>query len=215
MTGWEAWQSTWAGGSGPLPDVRARAEQEARRHRRTNVSVVLLLAGASLCAIPAFAAPEVVVHLIGWVILGFCAAMGIGFLVIQRAVGSPEVSGPRDAIGFIERRLDGERRVAHLSRWVYLAMCLVGGILTQLLYVQHGSPAAVRLMTLACFLFGLAVTFTAPRWFGRIARRRQSENRQLASLDGGAEPLSRRRRNKRPPPRVGRHRRTARASASG
>jgi hypothetical protein len=30
-------------------------------------------------------------------------------------------------------------------------------------------------MTLACFLFGIALTFTAPWWFERIARRRQAE----------------------------------------
>jgi len=175
MTGWEALQSTWAGGSGVLPDVRARAEHEARRHRRSGVSVFALLAGASLCTLPAFAAPEGVVHLIGWAMLGFLAAMGVGFVVIQRGVGSPDVKGPREAIAFLERRLAGERRVAHLSRWVYLALCIVGTVLTQLLYVEHGSPLSVRLMTLACFVFGLTVTFTAPMWFGRIARRRQSE----------------------------------------
>jgi hypothetical protein len=51
----------------------------------------------------------------------------------------------------------------------------VGGTLTQLLYVQHGSPMLVRVLTLACFVFGFAITFTAPMWFGRIARSRQSE----------------------------------------
>jgi hypothetical protein len=30
-------------------------------------------------------------------------------------------------------------------------------------------------MTLGCFLFGLALTFTAPAWFGRNARRRRTE----------------------------------------
>ncbi|HEY1333573.1 MAG TPA: hypothetical protein VGF31_04885 [Myxococcaceae bacterium] len=175
MTGWEALQSTWTGGAGTLPDVRARAEQEVRRHRRSTLSVAVLLAAAALCAIPAFDAPEGVVHLIGWAILGFCAAMGIGFVVIQRGIGSPELNGPRQAIEFLERRLAGERRVAQLSRWVYLALCIVGTVLTQLLYVQHGSPLSVRLMTLGCFLFGLAVTFTAPSWFARVARRRQSE----------------------------------------
>ena len=175
MTSWESWQSTWAGASGPLPDIRARAEQEARRHRRTNVSVFLLLVGASLGAIPALTAPERVVHLIGWGILGFCIAMLVGFVLIQRGVGSWRVASPREGIGFLERRLQGELRVAHLARWVYLALCLLGGIATQVLYVEHGSPLPVRVMTLACFFFGFALSFTAPWWFGRIARRRQVE----------------------------------------
>lgn len=175
MSSWESWQSTFAAASGPLPDVRARSEREAHRHRRTNVSVALLLAGASLAAIPAFSAPEGPVHLIGWGILGFCAAMGIGFVVIQRGVGSRSVSSPREALGFLERRLEAEVRVAYLTRWVYLALCLLGGVATQVLYVQHGSPMPVRVMTLACFVFGLVLSFTAPWWFGRIARRRRAE----------------------------------------
>ena len=175
MTAWEALQSTWTEGAGALPDVRARAEQEVWRHRRSTVSVAVLLAVAALGTLPAFDAPEDVVHLIGWTMLGFCAAMGIGFVVIRRGIGSLELSGPRQAVEFLERRLEGERRVAHLSRWVYLALCLVGATLTQLLYVEHGSPMLVRILTLACFIFGLAITFTAPMWFGRIARRRQME----------------------------------------
>ncbi|HEY1905876.1 MAG TPA: hypothetical protein VGG91_07535 [Myxococcaceae bacterium] len=175
MTSWETWQSTWAGAEGPLPDVRSRVEREARHHRRSRVSVVLLLLVASLGAIPAFEAPEAVVHLIGWVILAFCAGIGIGFAVIQRRVGPLKLATPREALAFLEQRLGAELRVAHLTRWVYLAMILLGGVLTQLLYVEHGSPLSVRLMTLGCFVFGLALTFTAPVWFGRIARRRQTE----------------------------------------
>jgi hypothetical protein len=58
---------------------------------------------------------------------------------------------------------------------VYLALCLLGGVARQVLYVEHGSPLPVRMMTLTCFLFGIALAFTAPWWFGRIARRRQAE----------------------------------------
>jgi hypothetical protein len=54
-------------------------------------------------------------------------------------------------------------------------LCLLGGIATQVLYVEHGSPVPVRLMTLACFVFGVALTFTAPWWFGRFARRHRAE----------------------------------------
>ena len=175
MSGWESWQSTFAGASGPLPDVRARVERESRDHRRTRVSVAVLLAAMALGSIPAFTAPEDAVHVIGWGILGFCAAMGIGFVVIQRGVGSSSTDSPREALGFLERRLGAELRVAHLARWVYLALCLLGGVATQLLYVEHGSPLRVRVMTLACFVFGVALTFTAPWWFGRIARRRRGE----------------------------------------
>jgi hypothetical protein len=175
MTGWEAWRSTWAAGEGPLPDVRSRAEREARHHRRSSVTVVLLLVVAALGSIPAFEAPEGVVHLIGWMILAFCVASGIGFAIIHRGIGPPHLATPREALTFLERRLGAELRAAQLTRWVYLAMVLVGGVLTQLLYVEHGSPLPVRLMTLACFVFGLALTFTAPIWFRPIARRRQTE----------------------------------------
>lgn len=175
MTGWDSWQSTWAGASGPLPDVRARAQREASRHRRTNVTVLLLAAAASLGAVPAFAAPEAVVHTIGWGILGFCAAMGIGFLLIQRGVGSWRFASPREALGFLERRLRAEARLAQLTRWVYLGFCLFGCIATQALYAEHGSPLSVRLMTLGCFFLGIALAVAAPWWFGRIVRRRRTE----------------------------------------
>ena len=127
MTAWESWQSTFATASGPLPDVRARAGRESRRHRRTKVSVALLLAAFALASIPAFTAPEAPVHVIGFGILGFCAAMGIGFAVIQRGDGVPGASPARARRPrFLERRLEAELRVAHLARWVYLALCLAG-----------------------------------------------------------------------------------------
>ena len=175
MTGWDTWQSTFAGASGPLPDVHARTAREAHRHRRTNVSVALLLGAASLAAIPAFAAPEEPVHVIGWGILGFCAAMGIGAVWLHRQVGARDVGGPREALGFLERRLRSERRAAHLARWVYLPVSVLGAVATQVLYVQHGSPMLVRVLTLACFLFGAAFSASAPWWFERTARRRATE----------------------------------------
>jgi len=175
MSAWESWQAAWAGAAGPLPDVRSRAESEVRRHRRTRVTVWVLLAGACFASIPAFTAPENVVHLIGWSILGFCAAMGIGYVLTHQGVGSSAVDGPRDALGFLERRLAAEQRVAHLARWVYLVLCIFGAIATHLLYEEHGSPLPVRLMTLGCYVFGFALTLSAPWWFGRIARRRQAE----------------------------------------
>jgi len=175
MTGWESWQSAWAGASGPLPDVGARASTEARRHRRSRISVFVLLAAACLAAVPAFSAPEEIVHLIGWGILGFCAAMGIGYLLTHRDVALPDADGPRKALDFLERRLVAEQRVAHLTRWVFLATCVLGAVATHLLYEEHGSGLPVRVMTLACFVFGFALTFSAPWWFGRIARRRRAE----------------------------------------
>src|SRR5436305_673705 len=81
------WQATWTGASGPLPDVRATTEREARRHRRASVTVFLLAAAGTLGAISAFSAPEGVVHAIGWGIVAFCTALGAGFLLIQRGAG--------------------------------------------------------------------------------------------------------------------------------
>jgi len=175
MTAWESWQSAWVGASGPLPDIGTRAHIEARRHRRARVTVWVLLAGACLAAVPAFGAPEEVVHLIGWGIFGFCAAMGIGFVLTHRDVRLAGADGPRQALDFLEQRLVAERRVAHLTRWVFLTACVLGAIATHVLYEEHGSGLPVRVMTLGCFVFGFALTFSAPWWFERTARRRQSE----------------------------------------
>src|SRR5262249_9808676 len=131
MSAWESWQAAWAGASGPLPDVRSRAQTEVRRHRRSRITVWMLLAGACFGSIPAFTAPESTVHLIGWSILAFCAAMGIGYVLTHRDVALPGADGPRQALEFLERRLVAEQRVAHLARWVYLALCVFGAILTQ------------------------------------------------------------------------------------
>jgi hypothetical protein len=172
---WDSWQSTWASGSGPLPDVRARAEQEARRHRRTNVTVFLLAGIAALGAVPAFGAGEDIVHVIGWAVLAFSVAMILGFMAIQRGIGRPRVDNPREALGFLERRLRAELQVAHLARWVYVGVCLVGGISTQVLYARSGSPASTRVMTLGWYLVLFALTFSAPWWVARTARRREAE----------------------------------------
>jgi hypothetical protein len=175
MTGWDAWQSEWAGAAGPLPEVRARTEVEARRHRRARVTVLVLLGVTSLGAVPAFAAPERPVHLIGWGILAFCLALGTGFLLTHRAVGTTGAAAPREALGFLQRRLDSERRAARLTRWVWVLLCVLGIVAMHLLYEEHGSPLPVRLMTLGCYVFGLALCFAASWWFGRIAGRRQAE----------------------------------------
>ena len=172
---WDSWQSTWVGGSGPLPDVRARARQEARRHRRTNVTVFLLVGLAALGAVPAFATHEDIVHVIGWGILAFCVAMSLGFVAIQRGIGRPRVDNPREALAFLERRLRAERRVAHLARWVYVGVCLVGGISTQVLYAQSGSPVITRVLTLGWYVVLFVLTFSAPWWVARTARRREAE----------------------------------------
>ena len=172
---WSSWQSTWSGASGPLPEVRERAQQEARRHRRTNVTVFLLAGVAALGAVPAFADREGIVHVIGWGILAFSAAMCIGFVAIQRGIGRPRTDNPREAVAFLERRLRAEVRVAHLARWVYVGVCLVGGISTQILYVQQRDPPAVRIATLGCYLLGFAFSFSAPWWVGRVTRRQQAE----------------------------------------
>ena len=96
------------------------------------------------------------VHVIGFGDPRVLRGDGHRLRVIQRGLGVPERARPARGAPLPGAPTRSERRVAHLSRWVYLAICLVGGILTQLLYVEHGSPASVRLMTLACFLFGLA-----------------------------------------------------------
>src|SRR6185295_11122801 len=43
---WNAWQSSWTGATGPLPDIRTRARKEVRLHRLANVAFFLLMAVA-------------------------------------------------------------------------------------------------------------------------------------------------------------------------
>ncbi len=173
---WELWQSTWAGASGPLPDVRARARREARRHWLANAAFFALSALTLAVALPEMAkAPEPEVKWIGWLVIAFFAAMSIGYLLIQRGIAVSRTGTPRDALAFLERRLRVERLTAHLVRWVYAALCLAFLFIFPRLIAHHEKPWLEKAITYPWMLLALIATFTAPWWVARRNRKHQEE----------------------------------------
>lgn len=174
---WTAWQARWRGATGPLPDVRARAQKEARAHRWAQVAFFFLVAVGVAGSVPAFQAPEGAVHAIGFLILAFCAAMAFGYLAIQRGGGARSEGGPRDALAFLERRLRVERLTAQLVRWVYLGLCACFVVLFPRLVETHELPGLEMAISFSFMAVTLAATFSAPWW---VARRNRPHLEELA-----------------------------------
>jgi len=172
---WNSWQSTWSGATGPLPDVRARAQKEVRLHRLANVAFFLLVAIALATLPTVFAAAENAVHMIGWTIIAFCAAMSIGYVWIQRGIGLRSAGNPRDALAFLERRLRVERLTAHLVRWVYAGLCVAFVFVFPRIVAGHGSAGLEMAISFSWMFVLFVVTFSAPWWVARRNRRYQEE----------------------------------------
>jgi len=172
---WSSWQSTWVGATGPLPDVRARAQREVRLHRLANVAFFLLAAIALSAAGTTFSDPSKAVQTIGWIMVAFIAAMSIGYLFIQRDIGLRRTSNPRDALGFLERRLRVERLTAHLVRWVYAGLCVAFVIVFPQVVAGHSAPRLEMAISFPSMFVALVVTFSAPWWVARRNRRHQEE----------------------------------------
>lgn len=172
---WDAWQSTWTGATGPLPDVRARAQKEVRLHRLANVSFFLLVAIALAGAVPAFADASPEVRPIGWTIVAFFAAMTVGYVSIQRGMDLRRTGNPRDALAFLERRLRVERRAAQLVRWAYAGLCVVFVIVFPRMVARHEAPRLEMAISFSWMLVVFVVTFSAPFWVSRRNRRHQEE----------------------------------------
>jgi hypothetical protein len=172
---WNSWQSSWSGAAGPLPDVRARARREARVHRLAMAAFFLLVLAALPGAWVAFSAPEPPVHAIGWMILAFLATMSIGYLMIQRGIGLHRIGNPRDALGFLERRLRVERLTAQLVRWAYAGLCAAFVILFPRLVADHSSPQLELSVSFTGMALVFLVTFSAPWWVARRNRPRVEE----------------------------------------
>jgi threonine/homoserine/homoserine lactone efflux protein len=172
---WDAWQSSWSGATGPLPDVRARARKEVRLHRLANVAFFLLVAIGLAACIPAFADASSAVHAVGWIIIAFCGAMSIGYVAIQRNIRPGSAGNPRDALAFLERRLRVERLAAQLVRWVYAALCVAFVFVFPRVVAGHRERELEIAITFPGMFVLLIVTFSAPWWVARRNRRHQEE----------------------------------------
>jgi hypothetical protein len=173
---WTSWQSSWTGASGPLPDVRARTRKEVRVHRFANLTFFVLIAGTLALALPSMmAAPEPEVRWIGVLVVGFFAAMSIGYLLIQRGIALANTGNPREALAFLERRLRVERLTAHLVRWVYAVLCIAFLFIFPQLVAHHEKPWLEKAITYPWMALVLVVTFTAPWWVARRNRKHQQE----------------------------------------
>jgi hypothetical protein len=172
---WEAWQSTWTGTTGPLPDVRARAGRERRLDGLGRAGFFLLVAIGLAASVPAFTAPEPEVHWMGFVIVAFCGAMGAGYLWIQRGAEGPATSAPRDALAFLERRLRVERQAAQLVRWVYAGLCAAFVVIFPGLVAGHSDPWLEMAIAFPSMAVTLVATFSAPWWVARRNRRYEGE----------------------------------------
>jgi hypothetical protein len=172
---WNSWQSGWTGATGPLPDVRVRAQKEVRLHRLATVAFFLLVAVGLAGAGDAFAAPEAAVHAIGWTIVAFCAAMSIGYVWIQHGIGLSRAGNPRDALAFLERRLRVERLTAHLVRWAYAGLCVVFVFVFPRVVAGQRDAGLQMAITFPGMVVLFAVTFSAPWWVARRNRRHQEE----------------------------------------
>jgi hypothetical protein len=172
---WKSWQSTWAGATGPLPDVRARAQREVRLHRLASVAFALLVAIALAAASTTLTDSSSAVRAIGWTIIAFIAAMSIGYLSIQRGIGLRRTGNPRDAIGFLERRLRFERTTAHLVRWAYAGLCFAFVLIFPRLVAGHSAPRLEMAISFPPMFVLFVVTFSAPWWVARRNRRHLDE----------------------------------------
>ena len=119
------------------------------------------------------AGPEV--HPVGWVILAFCGAMGLGYGLLQRGLRPEEAGSPRAAVAFLERRLRVERRSAQLVRWGYAGLCAAFVLVFPRMVASHSRPELEMGISFGFMLVTLAATFSAPWWVARRNRRYEEE----------------------------------------
>jgi hypothetical protein len=175
---WNAWQSSWTGATGPLPDVRARARKEVRSHRLANVAFFALVAVALAAFVTTLGNSEPGVPAIRWMVVLFLATMSIGYVASQRGVAAERTGNPRDALAFLERRLRVERRMAHVVRWAYAAMFAAFVVIFPILVAPHERPALEMAISYPWMALVLLATFSAPWWVERRNRRYQQEIEQ-------------------------------------
>ena len=170
---WEAWQSTWKGADGPLPDVRARAGAAARRQRIDNVAgLAMIVAGFGISG---YLITSGLRHdaRIGWMDLVFTMSILVGFLWIQRGLRRDRIGTPRDAIAFLERRLRAERSASLFAPPLYLALLIAAS--WESYAVTDASAWVARAVTAAVLVVGGAVTLAMPLLVRRRTRREEAE----------------------------------------
>lgn len=172
-TEWASWQRKWSGGEGPLPDIRGRARQETRSSRLAAIAFFFLIAAGLAGSVKALMDPRA--RIAGVTAVAFCVSMLIGYVAIRRGVGARADDGPREALGFLERRLRAEQRIAHLVRWAYLGLCVAGILMFPLMVRNHSHPGVEIVLSVTGMVFVAIVTFTAPWWVARRNRRHQDE----------------------------------------
>jgi threonine/homoserine/homoserine lactone efflux protein len=172
-TEWTSWQEKWKAGEGPLPDIQARAKREARAGRFAVVAFFVLIALGLAGATVALADPHALPA--GVMAVAFCASMSIGYLLIRRGIQGPPDGGPREALGFLERRLRAELRTAHLVRWSYLALFVFFLVIFPPMVRHHSHPEIEIAITFPGMALVAIVTFTAPWWVARRNRRHVDE----------------------------------------
>ena len=172
---WNAWQSSWAGATGPLPDIRARARKEVRLHRMAKVAFFLLMAVALAASTQTLIDRSSAVRAIGWIIVAFVVSMSIGYVAIQRGIDLRRTGNPRDAVAFLERRLRVEGLLAHLVRWVYAGLCVAFVVVFPRVIAGHAEARLEMAISYPWMFVVFVVTFTAPWWVARRNRRLQHE----------------------------------------
>ena len=164
---WEVWRSRWTGAEGPLPDLRARAAQQAWRHRRANVIFFALFAAGA--AVNLGYQDDLVMR---WFLIGWGLLLCLGLVWLQRGSRLEESGTPREAVAYLERRIRIEKNLGQVFRWTYAAGLLFVGIHFRDLF---GDDWAVKLVA-RCLLFAVfVVTFAAPWWMRRFTDRQQLE----------------------------------------
>ena len=169
---WEKWHRTWTTAEGPLPDIRARAARESARHRRASAVFIALLGAGCLGDLWALYTGGLDPLGFGVLVL-WCALLGGVVLWILRRSAFGSAENPREALAFLERRARLEQQGAHLLRWVFAA-----GLLFTVIHFRGLFPPedwlpilVLRVLALAAFV----VTFSAPWWVQRFARKQQAE----------------------------------------
>lgn len=166
---WDGWESSWRDADGALPDVRREAQRRARRDRRANVVYFSLMAGGGVAVTASVLAGHD--RPAGLVLLGWGALLCAWLAWTQRARRAPSLAAPRDALAFLERRVQVERRAAHVVRWMYVAL-LVAVPLTGTL---SDAPVTVQAFAIAVLLLMFALAFGAPWWIRGALRAQEAE----------------------------------------
>jgi hypothetical protein len=171
---WQAWQASWQGATGPLPDIHARTRTRQRWHRVANLAFfAMMAAGLAGFGRLILLGPGLEDRVAGWVAVVFCVTLSIGFVWVQRGLDLRRTGNPRDAVAFLERRVRAEKRGAQLGRVCYVALAFAMGIQVQWMLAE--APWAARAFALACCATVLAFALAMPWWVRRRVARQEEE----------------------------------------